>query len=244
MDKKAEELECELDSLNASIVKLEGEIEKARLEAEGNAEPLKAELAQVKMDKTKYASKGDFDSVQSCRRREENLKFKITAQWNSCSMLENDLSGLKRKRADLESRLKLEKDRIKRRDEIKARMDEVLGNYERTASLKQAAADSNISFDNVCQWMEWGKKDFNEACSYFYNRTLEIDEDLRNAEAESLKADMDRVIGEYVKTHSLEMASKQAGVSHDTVRYWYEWGSKGFGSENAYFFKRISELKR
>ena len=28
----------------------------------------------------------------------------------------------------------------------------------------------------------------------------------------------------------------------DTIQYWYDWGSKGFGWENTYFFKKINEL--
>lgn len=49
---------------------------------------------------------------------------------------------------------------------------------------------------------------------------------------------MDDVVDAYRKTDSLKEASRMAGVSYDTVMYWYEWGSRGFGSENTYFFKK------
>ena len=53
---------------------------------------------------------------------------------------------------------------------------------------------------------------------------------------------MDSVIEAYKNTNSLKEASKISNVSYDTVQYWYEWGSKGFGSENTYFFKYISNI--
>ena len=30
-------------------------------------------------------------------------------------------------------------------------------------------------------------------------------------------------------------------VSYDTVQYWYEWGSRGFGKENVYFYKNLNK---
>ena len=53
---------------------------------------------------------------------------------------------------------------------------------------------------------------------------------------------MDNVIEAYKKTNSLKEASKRANVSYDTVQYWYEWGFKGFGKENTYFFKKIDNI--
>ncbi len=50
---------------------------------------------------------------------------------------------------------------------------------------------------------------------------------------------MDNVIEAYKKTNSLKEASKMVNVSYDTVKYWYVWGSRGFGEENTYFFKNL-----
>ena len=77
--------------------------------------------------------------MENCRRRENNLKFKISAQWNRCSLLKEELSKMKKQRGDLESQIKLERDKIKRNDEIKSRMDIVLANYEKSRNLTQAA---------------------------------------------------------------------------------------------------------
>ena len=110
-------LEGDLDSLNREIEKLESEIQNAEKEAEGNIEPLNKELAQIREDKRNFASKNDFESVENCRRRENNLKFKISAQWNRCSLLKEELSKMKKQRGDLESQIKLERDKIRRNDE-------------------------------------------------------------------------------------------------------------------------------
>ena len=237
-------LEGDLDSLNREIEKLESEIQNAEKEAEGNIEPLNKELAQIREDKRNFASKNDFESVENCRRRENNLKFKISAQWNRCSLLKEELSKMKKKRGDLESQIKLERDKIRRNDEIRFRMDIVLANYEKSRNLTQAAIDSNIDPDHVRQWQEWGRNDFNQTYSYFYSEILKIDEHFRNLESQKLKDDMNRVIEAYEKTGSLEKASEIADVSYDTVMYWYEWGCRGFGEENKYFFKKLNKIKK
>lgn len=173
--------------------------------------------------------------------REENLKFKINAQWNQYLMLKNELTKLNKQKFDLENQIKLEEDKIKRKNEILAQMDEVLKNYKKTQNLLQAAIDSKISFDYVEQWLEWGEHNFNEVYSYFYNQFIEINNYFKDLETEKLKQEMDSVIEAYKKTHSLKEASKLVNVSYDTVQYWYEWGSKGFGEENTYFFKNLKK---
>lgn len=234
-----DKLNTDLYSLAKKIEDLEVEIEKAKKEAEDNVKPLKEELLQVKKDKSQYAYKGDFDSVEECRRREENLKFKITAQWNECSILKNDLAKLKIEKRELEDKIKLERDRIKRACELSDLMDKVLDNYKKSQSLKSAAIDSNISPDSVMQWYEWGKNDFSEIYTHFYRKISEIDEEFKNQEVQKLKSEMDRVIEAYRECKSLKKASQITGVSYDTVQYWHKWGSMGFGEENVYFFKNL-----
>ena len=236
-----DKLKKELSDLNIKINKLENQIKKAESEAQDNIAPLKNELAQIKEDKRKYSLKNDFDSVQLCRRKEENLKFKISAQWNKCSLLKNELSKLKQQKSILEHEIKLEEDKIKRNDQILSQMNTVLENYKKTQSLKQAAIDSNINPNNVQQWYDWGKNDFNETYFYFYTQITEIDNYFKDLETQKLKRQMDSVIDAYKKTNSLKEASRIANVSWDTVEYWYDWGSKGFGKENTYFFKKIKE---
>ncbi len=238
-----EKLKRELDELNESIRELENEIENARIEAECNIGPLTIELEQIREDKRKFASKNDFDSIQSCRRREKNLKFKINAQWNHYSILKNDLVKLKNEKSELEERIQLKKDRLKRKEEILSRMNLVLDNYRKSQNLKQAAIDSKIDPDHVEQWLEWGKNDFNDTYTYFHSKILEIDDHFRQLEAQRLKSQMDSVLEAYEKTGSLKEASAIADVSYDTVQYWNEWGSRGFGAENTYFHKRIKEIK-
>lgn len=234
-----EELKQDLDDLNNSIRELENQIEIAEREAENNIKPLKEELIQVKQDKTRFASKNDSDSVQNCIRKENNLKFKINAQWNECSILKDKLFKLNKEKQELEKQIKLEEDKIKRNNEILAQMDEVLKNYRNTQDLKQAAIDSKINPNTVEQWFEWGKSKFNETYSHFYNGIIEIDNYFKDLEAQKLKNQMDDVIEAYRKTKSLKEAAKIAHVNYDTVQYWYEWGSRGFGEENSYFFKKL-----
>ena len=235
-------LKMELDELEKSIKDLEIQIKQAEIEAENNIRPLELELASVRKNKRKYALKGDFDSVQSCIRRENNLKFKISAQWNKYSILKEDLSRLKSERNDLKNQIKLKKDQTKRKNQILAQMDKVIKNYRKTQNLTHAAVTSNISPDHVRQWMEWGKNDYNEIYSYFYSQITEADEYFKELETQKLKKQMNEVAEAYKKTKSLREASKIADVSYDTVMYWYEWGSRGFGEENAYFFRKIKSM--
>lgn len=231
-----------LHDLNSSISELEVQIKNAKAEAEDNIKPLKAELSQIKREKTQCALKNDFDSVEALRRREENLKFKISAQWNSYTLLKEDLTKLKARKSELEAQIKLENDRIKKSNEIKAKMDVVLKNYKKTQSLKQAALDSGIRPEYVEQWYEWGDNNFNETYSYFYTQKIKIDNYFKELEAQKLRDEMDCVIKAYKKTGSLKEASEIADVSYDTVTYWYEWGSRGFGDENKYFFSKIKSI--
>lgn len=122
-------------------------------------------------------------------------------------------------------------------------MNLVLDNYKKSQNLRQSAIDSNIHPGHVEQWFEWGKNNFNETYAYFYTQILEIDNYFKKLEAEKLKRQMDIVVEAYKKTNNLKEACQLADMSYDTVRYWYEWGSNGFGEENTYFYKRIRELK-
>lgn len=237
-------LKQDLDNVNAEIQKLESEIRMAQTEAENNIKPLKEEFVQLKEDKRNFASKNDFESVQNCRRCESNIKFKIEAQWNWYLILKDQLSKLFKQKYDLEVKIKLEEDKIKRNTQIIRQMDKILANYQKSQNLKQAAIDSNINPGTVDQWYEWGKDPFNETYSYFYNEIKEIDNYFKEKKSQELKKQMGSVIESYRKTHSLKDAAKLAKVNPDTVEYWYEWGSRGFGEENTYFYKRIYELKK
>ena len=121
-------------------------------------------------------------------------------------------------------------------------MDRVLECYRKTQDLKKSAVESKIQPSSVEQWLEWGKNKFNDTYAYFYNSIVEIDSHFRDMQKAKLKKQMDGVVEAYRKTDSLEEASKLAGVSYDTVCYWYEWGSRGFGEENTYFFKKIDGI--
>lgn len=235
-------LKRDLDELNKSIMDLEIQIDEAEAEAQNNIGPLNAELEQVRADKRSFASKNDFESVQDCNRRESNLKFRIDAQWNKCSVLKDNLFKLKRERKILEDKIKLEKDKIKRNKQIKAQMILVLKNYKKTQNLETAAIDSHINPDHVWQWLEWGRNDFNETYAYFYDKVQKLKAYFKAVKIKKLYKQMDEVIEAYKKTGSLERASEMANVRYDTVMYWYEWGSRGFGEENRFFFEKIDEL--
>ena len=234
-----DKLNQKMNELDNAISDLKKQIQKAEINAKSNIKPLKAELAKIKEDKRAYASKNDFESVQACNRREANLKFKIRAQWNEYSILKDNLTKLNKQKSDLESQIKLKSDRIKKNMQILAQMDLVLYNYKKSQSLKQASVDSNIDYNHVQQWYEWGKNSFAETYSYFYEKITEIDECFKAQKVKRLKKQMDDVIEAYRLTKSLKEASKIANVSYDTVQYWYEWGSKGFGEENVYFFQKL-----
>ena len=239
-----DELKKDLNEVNVRIDELEIQIANAKKIAEGNIEPLNIELKQVKQDKSHFATKNDFNSLQDCRRKEENLKFKINAQWNEYSTLKNKLTVLKKEKTNLENAIKLKKDRMKRHEELTNQMDSVLKNYQKTQNLKQSAIDSNINPDSVEQWFEWGRQDFNETYSYFYARILEIDDYFKNLEAQKLKKQMDSVAEAYMKTGSLKRACEIADVSYDTAQYWLDWGSRGFGEENTYFYRKMKSIKK
>lgn len=236
-----DKLKQDFADLNNNISELESQIEQEKINAESNIQPLKIQLNQIKQDKTKFASKNDFESVQACRRKEENLKFKINAQWNKYSLLKEELTRLNREKQNLQKQIKLKEDEIRRTNDILSQMNTVLDNYKKTQSLKQAAIDSKISPEHVDQWYEWGKNSFNETSTYFYTKITEIDNYFKEQESLKLKKQMDRVIEAYKKTNSLEKASKIANVSFDTVQYWYDWGSKGFGEENTYFYRKLQD---
>ena len=236
-------MEEELIRLNNQIDDLESQISEAERRAEANIKPLREELAQVKRDKTLYASKNDSASVSDCIRREANLKFKISAQWNEASQLKDDLFKLKSQKKDLEYKINLEKDKIKRHNQTIEQMNIVLDNYRKSQSLKQAAINSNISPDTVEQWYEWGKNAFSETSDYFYNSIIEIDEEFKHIKDKEVLNQMDRVIEAYRKTKSLEKSSKLAKVNYDAVMYWYKWGSMGLDENNTYFYRKIQEIK-
>ena len=229
----------DLQNLNNHILDIENQIEQAKIEAKINIKPLNEKLSQLKEDKRKYAMKNDFSSVQTLNNREKNIKFKINAQWNKYSLLKEDLTKLNKQKQALEDEIQLKKDYIKRNNEILDKMNEVLKNYKKTHILKDAAIESNISYNQVQQWHDWGKDDFNENCRYFYEKILEINDYFKDLETQKLKKQMDDVVNAYLKTNSLKEASKIADVSYDTVKYWYDWGSMGFGEENVYFYKKL-----
>ena len=236
-----DKLKQDLFNINNKISDLETQIEEEKINAEINIQPLKIQLNQIKEDKTRFASKNDFESVHTCRRKEENLKFKITAQWNKYSILKDKLTSLNNEKHDLQQQIKLKEDEIRRTNDILSQMNTVLDNYKKTQSLKQAAIDSKISPEHVDQWYEWGKNSFNETSTYFYSKFTEIDNNFKEQESLKLKKQMDSVIEAYKKTNSLKEASRIANVSFDTVQYWYDWGSKGFGEENTYFYRKLQD---
>ena len=75
-------------------------------------------------------------------------------------------------------------------------------------------------------------------------RNLKSMRSSKDLEAQKLKDDMDRVADAYSKTGSLKRAAEIAHVSSDTVEYWYDWGMRGFGEENTYFYKKIMSMKK
>lgn len=248
-----DKLKQELNDLNKSISDLENQIEEAKSEAENNIKPLNDELSKVKQDKEESVLKNDFESFQICKRKENNLKFKIDEQWNKYIILSEELYKLNTEKYYLEKQItglemdfkkqkKLEEERIKRINEMLSQMDDILKNYKKTKNLKQAAINSNINPYTVEHWFNGGKRNFNEIYSNFYNQVIEIDNYFKDLETQNLINQMDSVVEAYKKTNSLKEASKIANVSYDTVQYWYEWGSKGFGKENTYFFKKLDKI--
>ena len=234
----------ELNNLNDEIQSLEKQINQEEINAKNNIKPLAEELEQLKKDKRQFASKNDFESVRACGSRERNLKFKINSQWNKSSMLKNDLVILKKQKLELEKKIQLERDKARKNQDTIAQMDIVLNNYKKTQNLKDAAVMSKIHPEHVHQWYDWGKNEFNETSTYFYQKILEIDSYFEELKSQELKNQMDSVVDAYEKTNSLKHASEIAHVSYDTVCYWIEWGSRGFGEENTYFFKKIDKIDK
>ena len=234
-----EELTKELEEVITKINDLEEEIEIAKAKAHSNIEPLKKELSRLKEVKRRYASKNDPDSVRDCIRKEDNLKFKINAQRNEYLILSDELFKLKTQKEDLEYKIQLEKDKIKRKNQLKEKLDLIITNYEKSQNLRDAAIEANVNPDQAEQWLEWGKNNFEETYSYFYNEIQKIDNHQKDLEREKTRKQMDRVIEIYRKTESLKKAAKVARVNYDTVQYWYDWGRMGFGEDNVYFYKSI-----
>ena len=237
-------LKQDLDKLNKKIQSLEKQINQEEINAKNNIKPLAEELEQLKKDKRQFASKNDFESVRACSSRERNLKFKINSQWNKSSMLKNDLAILKKQKLELENKIQLERDRTRKNQDTIAQMDIVLKNYKKTQNLKDAAVMSKIHPDHVQQWYDWGKNEFNETSTYFYQKIMEIDSYFEELKSRELKKQMASVADAYEKTNSLKQASEIAHVRYDTVCYWIEWGSRGFGEENTYFFKKIDKIDK
>lgn len=234
-----EELIKEFEEVLIKINDLEDEIEIAKQKAHSNIEPLKNELSRLKEVKRRYASKNDPDSVRDCIRKEDNLKFKINAQRNEYLILTDELFKLKTQKEDLEYKIRLEMDRIKRKNQLKEKLDLIITNYEKSQNLKDAAIEANVNPNQAEQWLEWGKNNFEETYSYFYNEIQKIDNHQKDLEREKTRKQMDRVIEIYRKTESLKKAAKVAHVNYDTVQYWYDWGRMGFGDDNVYFYKSI-----
>lgn len=238
-----DKLLCDLKNLNTEIDELERQIGEEMRTAQSNTVPLTDELSKLKINKREFAQKGDFDSVEMCRRKEANLKFKINAQWNRSSIMKNDLSKLKKKKEHLESQIRLERDRIRKNKEIKSRMDEVIENYRKSHSLKMAAIDSKINPEYVEQWHDWGKDGHGETYEYFFREIQTIDEEEKRIKALKTRSQMDDVIDLYEKTGSLKEASQIAGIGYDSVQYWYTWGAMNIDENNVYFYRKIKAIK-
>ena len=177
-----EELTKELEEVITKINDLEEEIEIAKAKAHSNIEPLKKELSRLKEVKRRYASKNDPDSVRDCIRKEDNLKFEINAQRNEYLILSDELFKLKTQKEDLEYKIQLEKDKIKRKNQLKEKLDLIITNYEKSQNLRDAAIEANVNPDQAEQWLEWGKNNFEETYSYFYNEIQKIDNHQKDLE--------------------------------------------------------------
>lgn len=236
------ELKNQLNKLNEEINLLENNIEKAKIEAEENIKLINTQILEIKENKRKYALKNDFESVQQSNSKIENLKFKINAQWNKYSLLNEELNNLKKQKNNLLNEIKLKEDKNRRNNQIRNQMDKVLTEYKKTHELKKAAIDSNISYETVQHWFDWGKNNYNQTTTYFYNQIREIDDYFKQQEKLKLRKEMDQVIEAYKKTHSLKEASADAGVSYNTVKYWFDWGKNKFGDDNYYFYTEISKI--
>ena len=126
-----------LENLNSRISEVESQIEEAKSEAEGNIKPLNEELEQLRQDKRNYAMKNDFESVQNVISRQNNLKFKIDAQWNKHNLLKDELFKLNKEKQAIEDEIQLKRDYIRRDKEIRLQMDTVLKNYKKPVFFRR-----------------------------------------------------------------------------------------------------------
>ena len=222
---------------------------------ETNVQPLMIQLDSVRNDIRKYGFKNDIASINQSKRKEFEILSKIDHEWKDYRDLNEKISILKRYKNELLEEIRLaevdeakrkkhEEEILKRNLEIRSQMDAVIENYKSSFSLKESSQKTNIGFDLVLTWFNWGKNGFDENSKYFYDEIKRIDDENKKLfEKENVINQMDRVIENYKKTESLEQASKMADVSYDTVKYWYEWGRNGFGEENSYFYKEISKIR-
>ena len=244
-----------IEEIDRKIEILEKESISLKESTETNVQPLMIQLDSVRNDIRKYGFKNDIASINQSKRKEFEILSKIDHEWKDYRDLNEKISILKRYKNELLEEIRLaevdeakrkkhEEEILKRNLEIRSQMDAVIENYKSSFSLKESSQKTNIGFDLVLTWFNWGKNGFDENSKYFYDEIKRIDDENKKLfENENVINQMDRVIENYKKTESLEQASKMADVSYDTVKYWYEWGRNGFGEENSYFYKEISKIR-
>lgn len=244
-----------IEEIDRKIEILEKESISLKESTETNVQPLMIQLDSVRNDIRKYGFKNDIASINQSKRKEFEILSKIDHEWKDYRDLNEKISILKRYKNELLEEIRLaevdeakrkkhEEEILKRNLEIRSQMDAVIENYKSSFSLKESSQKTNIGFDLVLTWFNWGKNGFDENSKYFYDEIKRIDDENKKLfEKENVINQMDRVIENYKKTESLEQASKMANVSYDTVKYWYEWGRNGFGEENSYFYKEISKIR-
>lgn len=244
-----------IEEIDRKIEILEKESISLKESTETNVQPLMIQLDSVRNDIRKYGFKNDIASINQSKRKEFEILSKIDHEWKDYRDLNEKISILKRYKNELLEEIRLaevdeakrkkhEEEILKRNLEIRSLMDAVIENYKSSFSLKESSQKTNIGFDLVLTWFNWGKNGFDENSKYFYDEIKRIDDENKKLfEKENVINQMDRVIENYKKTESLEQASKMADVSYDTVKYWYEWGRNGFGEENSYFYKEISKIR-
>ncbi len=244
-----------IEEIDRKIEILEKESISLKESTETNVQPLMIQLDSVRNDIRKYGFKNDIASINQSKRKEFEILSKIDHEWKDYRDLNEKISILKRYKNELLEEIRLaevdeakrkkhEEEILKRNLEIRSQMDAVIENYKSSFSLKESSQKTNIGFDLVLTWFNWGKNGFDENSKYFYDEIKRIDDENKKLfEKENVINQMDRVIENYKKTESLEQASKMADVSYDTVKYWYEWGRNGFGEENSYFYKEISKIR-
>ena len=244
-----------IEEIDRKIEILEKESISLKESTETNVQPLMIQLDSVRNDIRKYGFKNDIASINQSKRKEFEILSKIDHEWKDYRDLNEKISILKRYKNELLEEIRLaevdeakrkkhEEEILKRNLEIRSQMDAVIENYKSSFSLKESSQKTNIGFDLVLTWFNWGKNGFDENSKYFFDEIKRIDDENKKLfEKENVINQMDRVIENYKKTESLEQASKMADVSYDTVKYWYEWGRNGFGEENSYFYKELSKIR-